>query len=132
QLVTKQGYSVVSDSGPLQFDPNNGGAITVASNGLVSQGGDVKGTMRMVEFKDPHTLTPTSDGYYLAENPEAQAETAAKTLVRQGYLEASNSSPTTEMASLITSMRVFEASQRVLQMQDERMGKVISELGSPN
>jgi flagellar basal body rod protein FlgG len=33
------------------------------------------------------------------------------------------------MASLITAMRMFEANQKVLQMQDERMGRVISDLG---
>jgi flagellar basal body rod protein FlgG len=36
------------------------------------------------------------------------------------------------MASLITSMRMFEANQKVLQSQDERMGQVISDLGTPS
>jgi flagellar basal body rod protein FlgG len=36
------------------------------------------------------------------------------------------------MANLITVMRAYEANQRVVQMQDERMGRVISELGSPS
>lgn len=128
QLVTKQGYTVLSDSGPLQFDPNNGGAITVSSNGFVSQGSDVKGTIRLVEFKDPHALTTISQGFFVADKPGVEPETASGTAVRQGHLEASNTSPTTEMASLITSMRMFEANQRILQMQDERMGKVITEL----
>jgi len=132
QLVTKQGYSVLSDSGPLQFDPNNGGAITISADGHVSQGGDVKGTLRLTEFKDPHALTSINDGFFLADKPEAQPETAVGTQVRQGFLEASNTSPTAEMASLITSMRMFEASQKVLQMQDERMGKVITEVGNPS
>jgi flagellar basal-body rod protein FlgG len=132
QLITKQGYAVVSDSGPLQFDPNNGGAITVSPNGNVSQGSDVKGSIRLVEFKNPYALTSLKDGYFLADKPEAQGETAMSTNVRQGYIEGSNSSPTTEMASLLTSMRMFEASQKILQMQDERMGKVISEVGNPS
>jgi flagellar basal body rod protein FlgG len=38
-------------------------------------------------------------------------------------------SPTTEMASLITAMRMFESNQKVLQMQSDRMSKVISDLG---
>ena len=32
-------------------------------------------------------------------------------------------------ANLITAMRLFESNQKVLQTQDDRMGKVISELG---
>jgi len=49
--------------------------------------------------------------------------------VHQGSLEAPNSSPTNEMGSLINAMRVFEANQKVLQTQDDRMGKAIADLG---
>jgi flagellar basal-body rod protein FlgF len=132
QLVTKQGYTVLGDNGPLQFDLNNGGAITTAPTGEVSQGGEVKGRIRVVEFSDPQTLTAAGSGYFLAESPNAQAAPAAATSIQQGFLEASNTSPTAEMANLITAMRMFESNQRVLQIQDERMGRVISELGNPN
>jgi flagellar basal-body rod protein FlgG len=129
QLVTKQGYAVLSDSGPLQFDPNNGGAITVSSNGFVSQGGDVKGTIRLVEFQNMNDLSMIDGGYFQINKPDVEPLAAEKTGIRQGYLEAANTSPTLEMGNLVTSMRMFEANQRVLQMQDERMGKVINELG---
>jgi flagellar basal body rod protein FlgG len=33
------------------------------------------------------------------------------------------------MASLITAMRMFEANQKVLQMQSDRMSRVITDLG---
>jgi flagellar basal body rod protein FlgG len=36
-----------------------------------------------------------------------------------------------EMAHLITSMRMYEANQRVIQAQDDRMGRAITELGNP-
>ncbi len=129
QLVTKQGYVVASDAGAIQFDPNNGGAITVSSNGFVSQGGEVKGSIRMVEFENMQELQMTSGGYFLVERPEIEPLPAQKTTLRQGYIEMANSSPMIEMGNLVTSMRMFEANQRVLQMQDERMGKVINELG---
>jgi flagellar basal body rod protein FlgG len=51
--------------------------------------------------------------------------------VRQGYLEASNSSSVLEMASLMTAMRGFEANQHVIQIQDDRLGRTISDLGNP-
>ena len=37
-----------------------------------------------------------------------------------------------EMTNLISVMRAYEANQRVIQMQDERMGRAISELGNPS
>jgi flagellar basal-body rod protein FlgF len=52
--------------------------------------------------------------------------------VRQGFLENSNTSPMLEMANLVNAMRIYESNQRVMQMHDERMGKAISELGSPS
>jgi flagellar basal-body rod protein FlgF len=131
QLVTKQGYQVMSDNGPIQFDPNIGGSITVSPNGDVSQGAEVKGRIRVAEFKEPQSLTSIGHGYFLADKPNTKPNPAITTNIRQGFLEGANTSPTAEMASLITAMRLFEANTRVLHMQDERMGRVISELGNP-
>src|ERR1039457_827918 len=49
QLVTKQGYPVLGDGGPLQFDPSNAQPLTIAATGEVSQGGDVKGKLKLAE-----------------------------------------------------------------------------------
>ena len=129
QLVTKQGYAVLGDNGPLQLDPNNTSPLTVSATGEVSQGDQLRGRIRLVEFNQPQSLTVLGQGYFLADKPGVLPANATASSIRQGFLEASNTSPTTEMASLITSMRMFEANQRVLQMQDDRMGRVITDLG---
>lgn len=128
QLVTKQGYTVLSDGGPLQFDPNNPSPVTVAANGTVSQGADTKVRLRIVEFSDPQKLSAAGQGYFAIGQSDLTADEAQKTTVRQGFLEAANTTPTIEMSQLITAMRMFEANQKVLTMQDERLGKVVSEL----
>lgn len=128
QLVTKQGYNVLGDGGPIQLDPSNPAPITISANGDISQGDQPKGHVRLVEFSQLNSLTPIGGGYFLASPDNPPAAATASTL-RQGSLEASNSSPTAEMANLIASMRLFEANQKVLQTQDDRMGKVISDLG---
>lgn len=132
QLVTKQGYPVLTDGGPVQFDASIASPITVSATGEVSQGTEVKGRLRIVEFNDPQKLTVASNGLFLADHPELQPATAETTRVHQGYIEGANTSPTSEMAHLITAMRMFEANQRVMQLQDERMGRVITELGMPS
>jgi flagellar basal-body rod protein FlgG len=129
QLVTKQGYLVLTENGPVQTDPNGSTSLTVSATGEVSQGDQMRGRIRLVEFNQPHLLTAIGDGYFLADQPGVLPVTATTSSIRQGILEASNASPTTEMTSLITSMRLFEANQKVLQMQDERMGRVINDLG---
>jgi flagellar basal-body rod protein FlgF len=129
QFVTKQGYLVLGDGGPVQFDPNSSSPITVSATGEVSQGDQLRGRLRLVEFSQPQSLTAIGSGYFLADRPGMVPGQAASSSVRQGFLEGSNTSPTAEMASLITAMRLFEANQKVLQMQDERMGRVITDLG---
>jgi len=132
QLTTKQGYPVMGSNGPIRVNPNNSAPITVSATGDVSQGSETKGRLQIVEFGQPGALTPLSGGLFLADKPEAQPLGAGKSMVRQGFLETGNSSPTVEMASLITSMRMFEANQKVLQAQDDRMGRAITDLGGTN
>lgn len=132
QLVTKQGYLVLGDAGPVQLDPTNSTPISVSSSGEVSQGGGLKGRIRLVEFAQPGQLKPIGGGCFLPTNAQVPPTAAQSSQLRQGFLESANSSPTTEMASLITAMRMFEANQKVMQMQDDRMGRVITDLGSPS
>jgi flagellar basal-body rod protein FlgG len=129
QLTTKQGYAVLGNSGPIQFDPNNASPLTVSATGQITQAGNAKGQLRLVEFSNPNLLTSTSDGCLIASQPGATpAQAGSKTTVHQGFLEAPNTSPTVEMGSLINAMRIFEANQKVLQTQDDRMGRAIADL----
>lgn len=132
QLVNKQGYPVLTDRGPIQFDLNNQAPIIVSVTGEISQGGDVKGQLQVAEFDNPQILQPIGGSCFISGDPLVQPADAANTSVIQGYLESSNVTPIVEMASLLTAMRMFEANQKVLQNQDERMGRVITELGNPS
>jgi flagellar basal-body rod protein FlgF len=131
QLVTKQGYTVLSDAGTIQIDLNNPAPISISPTGDVSQGTDLKGKLRLANFNDPRLLNHIGNGYFLARNPNLQTTDTTATL-KQGYLESANTSAVTEMANLIAAMRNYEANQRIIQVQDERMSRAISELGSPS
>jgi flagellar basal body rod protein FlgG len=128
QLVTNQGFLVLGANGPLQLNPNNGSAITVSADGNVSQGGGTKGKLQITEFSNPQQLTMIGGGLFRADNPGLQPKTATATQVRQGFIEESNASPTTQMAGLITAMRMFEANEKVMQMQSDRMSRAITDL----
>lgn len=132
QLVSKQGYPVMGEGGLIQMDPRSSAAITVGPDGTISQGTEVRGQLSLVEFNDPKLLTAIGGGYFLAQDMHLQRQPDSSSSVRQGFLEGANTSPVLEMANLISVMRAFEANQKVVQTQDERMGRVISELGNPN
>jgi flagellar basal-body rod protein FlgF len=129
QLVTNQGYSVLGDAGPLQFNPNSSDSITISANGEVSQGQQRMGKLKLTEFHNPQYLTMIGAADFRSDAPDAQAAPAASTKVRQGFLEGANASPTTEMSGLVTAMRMFEANQKVMQMQSDRMSLTINDLG---
>ena len=48
----------------------------------------------------------------------------------QGFLEGSNTTPTHEMGQLMTTLRHFEANQKIMKVHDETMGKLIQQLGN--
>ena len=131
QLVTKEGYLVMTQGGPIQLDLNISAPLSVSATGEVSQGADTKGRLKLVNFSNPHLLRPIGGGYFLSDHPQIQMEEATQATVRQGFLEASNISSMKEMANLITAMRAYEVNQRVIQLNDERMSRTINELGNP-
>jgi flagellar basal-body rod protein FlgG len=131
QLVTKQGFPVMGDGGPLQFDMSNRVPVTISNSGELYQGTELKGRLKLTEFGQPQALTQASGGVYLANDPAAAPHAAEKSTVRAGWIEGSNASSLTEMASLMAAMRSFEANQKIIQLQDERLTRTISELGKP-
>jgi len=128
RLTTKQGYPVNGTGGSLTFDPSNTAPITVSADGKLSQGADVKGSIAVTEFGNLKALSMGSGGYFVADGAAAQPKPSPTTSVRQGFVEASNTSPTMAMASLITSSRMFDSNEKVMSMQSDRMAKTITDL----
>src|SRR5690606_21018369 len=60
QLVTKQGFLVLGDGGPVQLDLDNPAPITIAPSGEISQGADIGGRLRIVMFENEQALQPVS------------------------------------------------------------------------
>lgn len=131
QMVTKQGFKVMSDGGPVVLDLNNHTELSISASGEVSQGIDLKGRLRLVEFGNPNALKRLNGSYFAATDPAANPAPSTESSLRQGALESANLSAATEMSNLMTVMRIFEANQRMAQIQDERIGRTIAELGNP-
>jgi flagellar basal-body rod protein FlgG len=131
QLGTKEGYPVMGKNGPIQLDPDNHGPISITADGQVSQGSELKGKLSLTDFENPELLTQTNGVYFLPTNPALKSKAATGSL-RNGYVEGANTNSLGEMANMMTAMRGFEANGKIIQIQDERLGKVISELGNPS
>ena len=129
QLVTSQGFPVLSDGGALQLDNTVPGPVAIAADGTVSKGGTARGKLRVVSFNAPEQLTASGGGIWKATNPGLQKTDVTDASLRSGGVEGSNTSAVAEMVGMIHAMRMYEANQKVIQMQDDRMGRAITDLG---
>lgn len=129
QLVTKEGYTVLGEGGPIQLDLNNYAQLSISASGEISQGTESKGRLRLTEFANQQALTRLSGGYFAA-NPAADpgASPSAASTVRQGALESANTTVVREMANMMVAMRTFEANQRMAQLHDDRTSRAINDL----
>ena len=130
ELVTKESFPVMGVTGPIQLSRDHSGPLTISSTGLVSQGTETRGQLKIMDVAKPQRLTKLSGSYFAAQDPKAGLQQTKSTL-RTGYLEGSNASTLSEMASMMTASRGFEVNQKVIQIQDDRMNRTISDLGNP-
>jgi flagellar basal-body rod protein FlgG len=87
--------------------------------------------LKISEFSDPGVLVYAGAGLFVSGDPAVQPRAASATTVRQGFVENSNASSITEMGNLISASRLFEANQKVIQAADERVGRLINDVGNP-
>lgn len=128
-LVTDQGYRLLGNAGPIKIPA---GELVVDKQGNIRVK-DSTATLRIVDFTGTADvpaarLIKEGDSFLRAEGG-LQPSLARGYQIQQGFLEASNVNPLSEMVALITVMRGFEANQKAVQAQDETLDKAVNELG---
>jgi flagellar basal body rod protein FlgG len=103
QLVTSEGYAVLGDGGPIQFQPSDRD-INIARDGTVSVPEGARGRLRIVTFAAPAGVAP-------------QAAESAQ--VSQGTIEESNVRGVVEMTRLIDVSRSYTQIATLLQQHGE-------------
>jgi flagellar basal-body rod protein FlgF len=123
-LVDMNGNAVLSDGGPVKFDPSETD-ITIGKDGSISSSAGAKGKLSIVEFADPQTLTRDGSNLYAGGTPQANVGTQ----LVQGSIERSNVSGVTEMASMIKVQRAYESLSNLMQNQDDLRRTAVQRLG---
>lgn len=125
-LVTIDGYPVQGSGGAaIRIQGNQ---IDVDSKGVVSVDGTPSGTISVVDFPKPYTLTKVGNAQFIPSDPQAQPQ-AGQAQVLQGYLEGSNVDSISEMVQLIETNRFFEACSKAIKGFDDLTSKAANELG---
>ncbi len=124
-LVTVDGYYVLDSAGQHIQLPD--GDVAVASDGTISVNGDEVAQLGIGVFENPETELQHTEGNLFTGPTESTSEDTPQ--VVQGYIEASNADPSQLMTQLVEVARSYEAAQKLVQNQDELLGKTIASLG---
>jgi len=121
-LVTKQGIPVLSEQGSITLGP---GRITFSQTGDIFEDGISKGTLLISSLGSMDGVEESDGGVF--RSADAQPATGFK--VEQGYLEQSNVNTVQEMVAMISSLRAYEAAQKVISSGDAILGKAVNDIG---
>ncbi len=124
-LVTVDGFQVLDKAGqPIKLPD---GDVSVTQAGEMSVNGTVVATLGIGVFAKPETELQHTEGN-LFTGPAASTGTELPQVV-QGSLETSNANVSQLMTQLVEVGRSYEAAQKLVQNQDELLGKTIASLG---
>jgi flagellar basal-body rod protein FlgG len=147
-LETKEGFPVLGEKGPVRVKANN---FKVDKDGrvwinaawaedpdlLVSREGNLweetalLDTLRIVDFDIDRYLEKQGSSLYReseTSGPPRVMEAGRRPRVVQGFTEASNVNPVTEMVEMIEVNRAYEANQKAIQTGDSMLGTLINQV----
>jgi len=122
-MVTNDGSYVMGHRGKIKL---NSADFEVSNAGEVKLDGKVVDKLMITTFDDPSKLKKLGSSYFVASSMGKVSKDAQ---VMQGFLEMSNVNPIKEMVDMITVMRAYEANQKVLQTEDQMLGRATNEVG---
>lgn len=125
ELVTKDGYKVLSESGNPIIIPN--GNFSIDESGKVFSNGQLIDKLKLVDFEDYKTLRKY--GHNLYDRIEETTEKPFNSSIISGHIETSNVNAVEEMVKMINVSRIYEVNSNMIQSHDSVIGKAVNELG---
>lgn len=127
QLVSGEGYPVLSaDGNPIQLIPQ-GGQPEIAEDGTIRQNGAIVGRLAVTQPEFPSRMIALTTGLFTA-GEDAGMKPVEEPVVLQGYLEGSNVKPLREMVDLVNISRAYEANHKLIQTRDEMLQRTLESL----
>ncbi len=127
KLVNSNGLAVLGDSGgPISFPPE-AGKLAVSADGTISAASGEVATIGIVAFDNELGMVRVSNGLLASEEAPKPAE---KALVVQGSIEESNVQAVVQITEMMKVTRGYQAAQRIVQSEHERLRRAIQSLTS--
>jgi flagellar basal-body rod protein FlgF len=131
ELVTNQGYRVLGQGGvPIVVPSAPDSEVRVDPNGAIFVSNQQVGQLQIVTFANPIALDKPGNTLF-AQNVRSGPPTPANPadyVIQDHALELANVDPVRSMAEMLDGMRAYEMNQRMVQTQDEILGKAVNDI----
>lgn len=128
-LVSLTGNPMLDVGGaPLQVNPA-GGTLTIARDGMISQGGTQVGALGLFEMPAGADLSRAGNSGVVPDKPAVPLVDFGNVSVMQGFSEGSNVNPILEITRLIEVQRAFESAATFTEASEQSLNKAVSMLG---
>lgn len=122
QLVTRDGAYVLDNNGEPITMPL--GTPNITPNGAIFVGNEQVGQIGLATVANVEDLVMENNNLYQAEGIQPLDPNTIS--IKQGYLESSNVDETAQVMEMMRILRLYEASQRTLQVHDNALGAALS------
>jgi flagellar basal-body rod protein FlgF len=127
RLVDNHGNFLLGDEGAIRVGQ---GAVTIDPDGTVYSDGEQVDILRVMSFPNDTALKKLGDNAFVPADQTIRPDFVdANTLVQQGSVEGSNVDPNKAMVEMMSAMRSYEASQRMIQLNDSVLERAVNDLG---
>jgi flagellar basal-body rod protein FlgG len=126
-LVTADGNRVMGQNGPIALPAQ--GKLEVKPDGSVYVEGHFLDRLAIDDLPPDAGLQPVGQNSFQVTNPNATILASTDTTVGQGQLESSNVDLPQAMVDMMSAMRTYEASQKILQMEDQTVQRAVNDVG---
>ncbi len=126
ELVTPDGHRLLDLGGAPVFIPADAAQIGISRDGTISADGQPLAQLGLVVPEDPSELRRATGVLHEVTGTTRPVD---EPVILQGFLEESNVNPISEMARLIEVQRAYEAGQKFMDREDERIRAVVQTLG---
>jgi flagellar basal-body rod protein FlgF len=133
RLVNQKEQPILNEQNEPIVINTQGSDISIDANGNIftgtGQGNSNIGKIKLVNFLNKQTLEKQGDGMFYQSDEEAEEKPINNTKLRQGFLEGSNVSAVDEMTNMISTLRLFETYQKMIQSIDNMDDQAVNSIG---
>ncbi|MEM8869763.1 MAG: flagellar hook-basal body complex protein [Pseudomonadota bacterium] len=128
ELVNPMGHRLLDAGGAPIFVPPDARSVTIATDGTLSADGQPITQIGLVTVDNAWQLQREDGVVFRTDAPLVPVEDGT---ILQGFIESANVNAVAEISRMIQVQRAYEAGQRLMDREDERIRQVISTMAAP-